>query len=78
MRRVSSRRIAEWFGVSRATYHRWRAAGLLPCLPSSRDEAREMRARIEVAWDKAVLGRPQGLPGRTRLETIAQQLGYGP
>jgi hypothetical protein len=77
MRRVSDTRIAQWMSVSPATLYRWREAGLLPCRPSSAEEARQLRVRIDAAWDIAAFRRSPGRSGRTPLEAVARELGGG-
>ena len=77
MRRVSDTRIAQWMSVSPATLYRWREAGLLTCRPSSAEEARQVRARIDAARDLAAFRRSPGHPGRTSLEAVALELGGG-
>jgi hypothetical protein len=74
---VSDGRIAQWLGVSPATYYRWRDARLLPVRPKSAEAAREMRARIDAAFEDAARGRPPGRPGRTPLYAVARELGDG-
>ena len=77
VRRVSDTLIAQWMLVSLATLYRWREAGLLPCRPSSAEEARQLRARIDSARDLAAFRRLPGHPGRTSLEAVARELGAG-
>jgi predicted site-specific integrase-resolvase len=77
MGRANDKRIAEWLGVSLATYYRWRGAGLLPRRPKSVEEAREMRAGIDAARDQAAFGRSSRRSGRTGLEAVAHVLGLG-
>ena len=75
---IRDRRIADWLGVSEATYYRWRLAGLLPRRPMSREDAKEIRARIDAARDIAAFFRPCGRLGRTGLDAVAQALGGRP
>ena len=75
MRAVNDKRIAAWLGVSSATYYRWREAGILAQCPKSREEAEEMRRRIDDAREAAALARKRGLRGRTSLCSLVEVLG---
>jgi len=75
MCRDNDKRIADWLQVSIATYYRWRKAGLLPLRPIAREEAAEMRRRIDAARDYATCARQLGQRGRTSLVLAAKILG---
>ena len=74
MRSKNDKRIANWLGVSAATYYRWRLAGLVCRRPASHEEAIELRSQIDAAFDNAVLARQHGQRGRTSIDEVVKVL----
>lgn len=72
--RKSIKQVADWLGISEATFFRWLRSGLISRLPQSPQEARALRSLIEEAKEAAYLRRPQNQKGRTTRSEIAKRI----